>query len=860
MVTMVTNYPRIVLAAPNSSSGKTTVSIGLMAALHDRGLKVAPFKVGPDYIDPGYHTVATGLPGRNLDAWLCGTSRIAPLFAHGAAGADVSVVEGVMGLYDGRLGVTSGRPTAARRASASEGAQSDIHQQQKPAPVPPAKASTDGAETAGGRRGFGSTAHVAELIDAPVVLVMDASGVSRTLAASAYGLASHPHAPKVAGVIINKAGSARAVDELRDAFDEVGLQVLGAIPRSKDLIVPSRHLGLVPAAERDQARAVIESAAKLVVDHVDLDAVLAIARSSAQLDVQPWSPDAEMTRVNGRPRVAVAAGRAFTFRYAETTELLQAAGCEVVEFDPMTDRRLPAGAHGLYIGGGFPEIYAEELAANRPLLADVRAAVGTGLPTVAECAGLLYLCHTLDGMDMADALPLDAQMSPRLTMGYRELVAESDSLVTRAGETVYSHEFHRTMTTLRGGSSRPVAAWLVDQASGRHEGLATDSVLASYQHIHWAGYPEQAQRFAEACAAFATSGARWEPVAEQEPIPEPNLRHHGDAQLRPGLVDLAVNVRPAPGWLLSEVASGADHWMAYPVAEQAQQALASKHGLAADQLLLTAGAADAFTLVARTFPERKVLIVHPQFTEPEVAFRTAGHQVRRLMLRADEGFRLDASRIGADRDLVIIGNPTNPTGVLHSADQIRKLVRPGRIVLVDEAFMDFVPGEAESMFRGELAGLLVTRSLTKLWGIAGLRAGFVVGDASLIAEMACHQEPWPVSTPALDAMIATTTAKANESAAELLVQVAREREHLVDALSAAGFPVAGDPQTPFVLVDVSALNVPNPVESLAERGFAVRRCDTFPGLGPNWIRLAVPDEQVSDKLVDVLVQLVARCG
>ncbi|MEA5120003.1 MAG: cobyrinate a,c-diamide synthase, partial [Propionibacterium sp.] len=268
----MTPYPRLLLAAPNSSSGKTTVSIGLMAALRARALRVAPFKVGPDYIDPGYHTLATGLPGRNLDAWLCGTERIAPLFAHGASGADVSVVEGVMGLYDGRLGLTEGRS------------------------------------------GFGSSAHIAELIDAPVVLVMDTSGVSRTLAATAYGLANHLQAPKVAGVILNKTGSPRAVDELRGALAEVGLPVLGAIPRSRDLVVPSRHLGLVPAAERDQAQAVIDAAAELVAAHVDLDEVLAVASAAAELDVTPWSAQAEISTVGGRPRIAVAAGRAFTFR------------------------------------------------------------------------------------------------------------------------------------------------------------------------------------------------------------------------------------------------------------------------------------------------------------------------------------------------------------------------------------------------------------------------------------------------------------------------------------------------------------------------------------------------------------------
>lgn len=817
---VTTAYPRVVVAAPNSSSGKTTVSIGLMAALRARGLKVAPFKIGPDYIDPGYHTLATGLPGRNLDAWLVGPERIAPLFAHGAQGADISVVEGVMGLYDGRLGQTDGR------------------------------------------RGFGSSAHLAELIDSPVILVLDTSGVSRTLAAVAYGLAHHPAAPAVDAVILNKTGSPRAVDELREAFAEIGLPVLGAIPRTKNLVVPSRHLGLVPAAERDQARAVIDAAAELVSKHVDLDAVLTIAGAASRLATNPWSAASEVAKVDGRPRISVAAGRAFTFRYAETTELLRAAGCEVVEFDPMNDPQLPSGTDGLYLGGGFPEIYAEELAANRPLLAEIRAAVGAGLPTIAECAGLLYLSHSLDGVDMADALPLTSTMSPRLTLGYRELVAESDSVATRAGEQVHSHEFHRTTTEPL--TSRDAAqvqpAWLVDAATGRREGLASPSVLASYQHIHWAGYPEQAERFARACAAFAEAGRRWGPALTEQRIPEPDLRHHGDAQLRPGLVDLAVNVRSAPQWLLEEIGGGVERWTGYPDSRTARHTLAERYGVADDALLPTAGAADAFTLIARTFPDRKVLVVHPQFTEPEVAWRAAGHQVRRLILRADEGFRLAPERIGNDADLVIIGNPTNPTGVLHPAEQIRGLLRPGRIVVVDEAFMDFIPGERESLLGGEMTGLLVTRSLTKLWGIAGLRAGFVAGDRALMAVLAEHQEPWAVSTPALDAMVAVTSERAQRYAAGVLNQVAAERDFLVGALRSAGFGVPVDPQTPFVLVDVSSLRVTDPSVALAALGFAVRRCDTFPGLGPDWIRVAVPDEQVSLRLVEALKRVRSEPG
>ncbi len=803
---------RIVLAAPNSSSGKTTISIGLMAALASRGLAVAPFKVGPDYIDPGYHGLATGRPGRNLDAWLCGAHRIAPLLAHGANDADVAVIEGVMGLYDGRLGVTDGR------------------------------------------HGFGSTAHIASLVDAPVVLILDTSGVSRTLAATALGLASHPQAPRVAGVILNKTGSARATDELRDAFAEVGLPVLGAVPRSPDLVVPSRHLGLVPAAERDQTRGVVETAAALVSANVDLDAILAIARSAGPLNVEAWKPEVVPVSSTVTPRIALAAGRAFTFRYAETTELLAAAGCEVVEFDPLTAPALPTGSHGLYLGGGFPEVFAEELAANRPLLADVRAAVEAGLPTIAECAGLLYLCRTLDGIDMAGALPLDSMMSPRLTLGYRELVAAGDSVITKAGERVRSHEFHRTITRAAAGATTE-PAWLVGAEPGRAEGMAGPTLLASYQHVHWAGHPHHAQRFAQAASDFASAGTTWPSPTGRLVAATPDLRHHGDVQARPGLVDLAVNVQPAPGWLLEALVASPQRWSAYPDAAPARRALAEQYGLDVDQVLPCAGAADAFTLVARTFPGRKVVIVHPQFTEPEVAWRTAGHQVRRLLLRADEGFRLDAERVSDDADLVVVGNPTNPTGVLHSADEIRKLVRPGRIVVVDEAFMDFVDVPGASMLDGDLSGVLVTRSLTKMWGIASLRAGFIAGDATLMAELAGHQEPWATATPALDAMLACSTPRAQAEAASIRSRVATERQFLIGALAAAGFEVAGRAQTPFVLVDVSSLGLDSAHMALAAAGFAVRRCDSFPGLGPEWLRLAVRDEPTSSAFVDALVAL-----
>ncbi len=594
-------------------------------------------------------------------------------------------------------------------------------------------------------------------------------------------------------VIRTCTGSGMATDELLDAFTEVGLPVPGAVPCTAELAVPSRHLGLIPAAERDEAQAFVQQAAALVADHVDLDAIRALAASAPPLTADPWRPDLRPVTAAAPPRIAVAAGRAFTFRYAETTELLTAAGCEVVEFDPLNDPTLPPGTSGLYLGGGFPEVHAEELAANRPLLTEIRAAIDAGLPTYAECAGLLYLCRDLDGLDMADALPLTAQMTPRLALGYRELTATIASAFTEPGERFRSHEFHRTATTAIPNQPPLDAAWLVN--GERSEGVGTANLLASYQHLHWAGHPELAQRFADAAAAFATGGNRWSVPHRVTRRPGPDLRHHGDAQLRPGLIDLAVNVRSAPEWLLTALTADPQRWAAYPDAQPARQALAARHGLPTDQVLPTAGAADAFTLIARTFPGRRVAIVHPQFTEPEVAWRAADHQVRRIILRPEDGFRLDADLVPADTDLVVIGNPTNPTGALHAATEIRRLARPGRIVVVDEAFMDFVPGETESLLTGDLAGILVTRSLTKIWGIAGLRAGFIGGDASLVAELACQQEPWAVSTPALDAMVATASEQARRHVAETVDEVAQHRRFLVEALRDAASAGRRTPDT-----------------------------------------------------------------
>ncbi|MER5865466.1 cobyrinate a,c-diamide synthase [Kitasatospora sp. NPDC002040] len=456
------NIPRLVIAAPSSGAGKTTVATGLMAALAARGLAVSPHKVGPDYIDPGYHALAAGRPGRNLDAFMCGPERIAPLFLHGAAGADVAVVEGVMGLYDG----------------------------------------------AAGRGELASTAHVAKLLRAPVVLVVDASSQSRSVAALVHGFASWDPEVRLAGVILNRVASDRHEQLLREALEEGGgVEVLGCVRRSAAVATPSRHLGLIPAVERsaDAVRAVRDMG-ELIGASVDLDALLELARSAPPLDAEPWSAGQEVERVPGRPRVALAAGAAFSFSYAENAELLAAAGAEVVPFDPLQAAELPAGVAGLVIGGGFPELYVKELSANAGLRASIAALAAAGAPVSAECAGLLYLGQELDGLPMCGVLESSARMTERLTLGYREAVALTDSVLAPTGSRLRGHEFHRTVCE-PGAGKQPAWGWR-GPAGNCTEGFVSGSVHASYLHLHWAGAPELAARFVRAAADYsAASGS-----------------------------------------------------------------------------------------------------------------------------------------------------------------------------------------------------------------------------------------------------------------------------------------------------------------------------------------------------------------
>jgi cobyrinic acid a,c-diamide synthase len=807
----VRQLPRLVIAAPGSGHGKTTVATGLMGALRASGMKVAGFKVGPDYIDPGYHTLATGRPGRNLDPYLCGEDLMAPLLLHGAGTpepADIAVIEGVMGLFDGQIG----------------------------------------------GNGFASTAHVAGLVEAPVILVLDISHTSRTAAAIVHGLNTFDPSVRLSGVIINKAGSERHAREIIAAVQAVGFEVLGVLPRDAGIEIPSRHLGLVPAAERDEAAETVAQLAQRISDHVSLTSILSVARAAPPLEAEPWSPGAHVRPPSYlRPVVAVAAGRTFTFRYAETDELLRSAGCEPVIFDPMTDKSLPAGTAGLYLGGGFPEVHSVELAANEALRSDIRSAIEAGMPTVAECAGLLYLCRRVAGQSMVGAIDAEAIMTEQLTLSYRTLIADHDQLLAAAGSRLTGHEFHRTTVepTLTTGY-----AWLADGEpigfSADPAGIGRQTLHASYVHLHWAGHPELAQRFANAVHHHAN--------ALEEPGHD--LQYHGDRDVAEGLIDMAVNVRlpEPPDWLRTIINDTTKDLAAYPNTDTASKAIAAAHGVAVDHVLPTAGAAEAFTLVARAFRPKRPLILHPQFTEPEAALIAAGHRPKRLMLSASTEFKLDSDQVSAASDFVVIGNPTNPTGTLHPAAVITSLRQPGRILVIDEAFMDCVPGEIETMIGNDMTGLLVLRSLTKTWGLAGLRAGYVIGDPTLIAAMQRQQAPWSVSTPALAATVACLTPGARIVAAEAAKQIAAQRGYLVDQLGLVGLTVAGRPQASFVLVDTSGVRGDRAHGwirlALRDHGFAVRRGETFPGLTPDWIRIAVREPEITDQLVAALRRVV----
>jgi cobyrinic acid a,c-diamide synthase len=470
---------RIVVAGTHSGVGKTSVALGLIVALRALGLAVAPFKVGPDFIDPAFLTRGAGRATRNLDGWLLPAAELTRTLHRGAAGADLGVVEGMMGLYDGRSAMSE----------------------------------------------EGSTAAVAKLIDAPVLLVVDVSAAARSAAATVLGFQRFDRAVKVAGVVANGVGSAGHLSLVRDAITQAtGLPVLGSLPRDEAVALPERHLGLVLPGELPGVDAALARLGALAVERFDLEAIRALAGSAPPLS-RPMAPP---TASAGGPRVrvAVAQDEAFRFYYPENLELLAGLGAEVVPFSPLRDAALPLGTRGMYLGGGYPELHGAALAANRPLQDALRAADASGMPIYAECGGLMYLADALEAPDgrlypMVGVLPATVRLHPmRLALGYAEVQVMADTLLGPAGTVARGHEFHCSwlqgvpasvarVYRLRSGGhgDADAAAGDADAAVGSEDaanvaaGFLIGRTLMSYVHLHFSSSAALAPSFVSACAS-----------------------------------------------------------------------------------------------------------------------------------------------------------------------------------------------------------------------------------------------------------------------------------------------------------------------------------------------------------------------
>ncbi|GAB4459079.1 MAG: cobyrinate a,c-diamide synthase [Elainellaceae cyanobacterium] len=454
----------LVIAGERSGVGKTTVTMALLAALTRWGDRVQSFKVGPDYIDPMFHQFITGRPCRNLDPLLTSETYVQQCFTSASQDAALALVEGVMGLFDG--------------ASGSE-------------------------EVA-------STAHVARLLDLPILLVLDCARMSRSVAAIAHGFRSFDPRLQFAGVVLNRVGSDRHLTLLKDALEPLGLPILGVLRRQDEIAIPDRHLGLVPTDELPELRQLCDRLAALAETSFDWEKLRCLLKTNQITTLHPpaIAPDSKIQTPNSKIRLAVARDRAFSFYYADNLELLERLGAELVFWSPLRNAGLPEGVGGLYFGGGFPEVFAAELANNRAAQAAVRSAILAGLPTYAECGGLMYLSRGIVDFDgntweMAGVLPTTAVMGKRLTLGYRRAIAQQDTFLYRQGETLWGHEFHRShLTDL---PENPLYHLRPYDPTSHHfsEGWHASNFHASYLHSHWGASPEIAARFVAACGGRA---------------------------------------------------------------------------------------------------------------------------------------------------------------------------------------------------------------------------------------------------------------------------------------------------------------------------------------------------------------------
>ncbi len=457
----------IVIAATKSGSGKTTLTLSLMAALARRGITVAPFKVGPDFIDPGHHTRITGTVSRNLDGWMLPRDHNLTTFARHARSADIAVIEGVMGLFDGY----------------------------------------------DGRSEAGSTAQMAKWLGLPVVLVVDAQSMARSAAALVQGFERFDPDLQFAGVIFNRIGSPRHLAYLQEALhDHVTLPCLGGLPRAAEIVMPERHLGLVTDDEFTLGDNLLDRMVRLLESHIDIDELL-----NHLPETDPPVPAAQPAAPPTRARIGVARDAAFCFYYADTFDLLTAHGAELIFFSPLTDKTLPPDLDGLYFGGGYPELFAAPLTANRELREQIRRQQAAGMPIYGECGGFMYLCRRIiDTHDtphaMVGCFPFDTQMQPRLrALGYREIITRHDTLLGPAGTTLRGHEFHYSALTADSDLSRVPNVYRTIDRRGQDLQLAgyqTNHCLASYLHLHLASNPDAARHWVAQCAAYRQARER----------------------------------------------------------------------------------------------------------------------------------------------------------------------------------------------------------------------------------------------------------------------------------------------------------------------------------------------------------------
>ncbi|MFM9281374.1 cobyrinate a,c-diamide synthase [Paenibacillus jiagnxiensis] len=470
---------RLVIAGTSSGAGKTTITLGLMKAFAEKGLKVQGFKCGPDYIDPTYHTAVTGIASRNLDSWMTSGDYVLDLFKQASADADISIIEGVMGLYDGK----------------------------------------------DPRSNTGSTAEIAMITGSPVVLVVDVRSMARSAAAIVLGYQRLEPKLHMIGVIVNRCGSRGHYEIAKAAIEqECGIPVLGWLPRDEELDIPERHLGLVPAIERGELEPLFRRAAERIREGTDLDRLWELAGSIALPDsvsaehlASPFAttltsamkPSA--VTVRDKPVIAVARDVAFNFYYEDNMELLRRAGADLVFFSPLAGEGIPAGASGLYLGGGFPEEYAAAIAANQAFLNGIRQAAASDMPMFAECGGYMVLARTLTDRagevhTMAGIIPAHVRMQEkRAALGYREARAIRDCLLLEQGEAIRGHEFHYSVISFDEEMPVPHAYESKGMRGITAEGYARGHVLAGYTHVHLASQPKAAERWVRACALYGTA-------------------------------------------------------------------------------------------------------------------------------------------------------------------------------------------------------------------------------------------------------------------------------------------------------------------------------------------------------------------